>query len=115
MFDYVLSIAKRELKSNFDVKRFKDLIAIDSSIINISQSLYPNLLFGYSKSTVRISTAYSYGTKLPSNITIAHAKIGERRCIKNYINNTEFIYTFDKGYISYAWFDELTSNGLSNT
>lgn len=112
MFDYILSIAQRERKSNFNVKKFKYLIAIDSSIINIGEALSPSLSFGDGKSAVRISTAYSYGTELPSNITISHAKIGERRCIENYINNKEFIHTFDKGYNSYSWFDELTSDGF---
>lgn len=112
LFDYTLSVAQREIKSNFTVKDFKDLIAIDSSIININKALSPSLYFGDGKSAVRISTGYSYGTELPNSITVAHAKIGERRCIENYVNNKEFIHTFDKGYISYAWFDELTSNGF---
>lgn len=112
LFDYTLSVARREIKSKFKMKEFKDLIAIDSSIININERLSPSLYFGDRKSAIRISTAYSYGTELPNRITVAHAKTGERRCIENYISNKEFIHTFDKGYISYAWFDELTSKGL---
>lgn len=110
IFDFILNVAQREIKSNFSVKKFKDLIAIDSSIINISEILSPNLKFGDGKSAIRISTAYSCDTELPNNITVVHAKTGERRCIENYVNKKEFIHTFDKGYISYAWFDELTSN-----
>lgn len=112
MFDYVLNIAQKEINSNFCLKKFKDLKAIDSSIVNIGEALSPTLAFSDGKSAIRISTAYSYGTELPQNITIVHAKIGERKCIDKYINNKECIHTFDKGYNGYAWFDELTSNGF---
>ena len=112
IFDYILNVAQKEINSTFNAQEFKDIIAIDSSIINIGEALSPKLAFSDGKSSIRISTSYSFGTELPQNITIVHAKTGERKCIDNYINNKECIHTFDKGYNGYAWFDKLTSDGF---
>lgn len=111
IFNYVLGVAQKEIKSNFKTKQFKDLVAIDSSLVNVNKYFSPDLTFTDDKSAIRISTAYSYGTELPVNINIVPAKVGERKCIDNYINDRNIIYTFDKGYNGYAWFDELASNG----
>ncbi|WP_175490768.1 hypothetical protein [Clostridium gasigenes] len=45
-------------------------------MVNIGKGLAPELYFQDKKSAIRISTPFSYGTKLPSKINIAPAKIG---------------------------------------
>lgn len=83
--DLVLE-AEKKLKSPIDIKEFKDIKIIDSSVVNIGKGLAPKLYHQDKKSAVRISTLFSYGTKLPSKINIVPAKIGERTCIDDYVH-----------------------------
>lgn len=112
IFNYVLGVAQKEIKSNFNLKQFKDIKAIDSSIITIGEGLAPDLLFDNKSSAVRLSTLYSCGKELPDKINIVHAKIGERNCIEGYAYDSNVIYTFDKGYNKYSWYDEMNSNNI---
>lgn len=109
IFEEVLVKAEHELKSSVKIKEFKDIKIIDSSIINIGKKLAPELYYHEEKSAIRISTLFSYGTKLPSKISIRPAKVGERSCIDGYVNSEENIYLFDKGYYKYSWYDEMSS------
>lgn len=112
IFNYTLSIAQKEIKSNIAIKSFKDIKAIDSSVVNIGKALCPSLYFGDEKSAIRISTLYSCGTELPNKINIVHAKVGERTCIEGFDSDSNVIYTFDKGYYKYSWYDEMTDNNI---
>lgn len=112
LFDYVLSIAQKEIKSKINLGKFKDFKIIDSSVISISKNLSPSLYYENKTSAVRLSTLYSYGTELPSKMTIVPAKVGERNCIDNYVSDSSAIYIFDKGYSKYSWYDEMTKNNM---
>lgn len=109
IFEDLLQKAERELKSSVNVKDFKDIKIIDSSVVNIGKGLAPELYYQDEKSAIRISTLFSYGTKLPNKINIVPAKIGERTCIDGYVDSKENIYIFDKGYFKYSWYDEMTN------
>ena len=112
IFEDLLSKAERTLKSSVSIKEFKDIKIIDSSVVNIGKGLAPALYYQDEKSAIRISTLFSYGTKLPNRINIVPAKIGERNCIDGYVSSQENIYIFDKGYFKYSWYDEMTDNKL---
>lgn len=108
----ILRTAERELKSTIKINVIKDIKIIDSSIINISAGLAPELECENDKSSVRISSLFPYGTKLPSKITIVPAKIGERKCIDCYADSDKNIYLFDKGYYKYSWYDKMTDENI---
>lgn len=108
----VLRTAERELKSTIKISGIKDVKIIDSSIINIGAGLAPELEYDNGKSSVRISTLFSYGTKVPNKITIVPAKTGERKCIDRYADSDKNIYLFDKGYFKYSWYDEMTDDNI---
>lgn len=112
LFLNILASAKRELKSDIKIKDFTDLEIIDSSVIDIGKKLAPSLFYQQEHSSIRMSTLFSYGTKLPNNIHIVPAKIGERNCIDNFVSNQNSIYLFDKGYYKYSWYDEMSERGL---
>ena len=96
IFSDLLVKAEKEIKSSVEIKMFKDIQIIDSSMISIGKGLAPDLYYQEDKSAVRISTLYSYGSKLPNRITIVPRKIGERKCIDNYTSNKDILYLFDK-------------------
>ena len=112
VYSDVLRTAEKELKSTIKINGIKDIKIIDSSIINISASLAPELEYENDRSAVRISTLFSYGTKLPNKITIVPGKIGERKCINRYADSDKNIYLFDKGYFKYSWYDEMTDSNI---
>lgn len=110
VFEELLLKAEKELKSSVNIKDFKGIKIIDSSVVNIGKGLAPELYYQDEKSAIRISTLLSYGTKLPSKIDILPAKVGERNFIDGYANSKENIYLFDKGYYKYSWYDEMSDN-----
>jgi len=112
IFEELLGKAEKEIKSPINMKNFHDIKIIDSSMICIGKGLAPNLYYQEKDSAVRISTLLSYGTKLPTKITIVPAKIGERTCIDNYVSDKKSIYLFDKGYSKYSWYDEMTTKQI---
>lgn len=108
IFEELLLKSEKELKASVKIKDFKDIKIIDSSIVSIGKGLSPELYYEDDKSAIRISTLFSYGTKLPNKINILPAKIGERNCIDGYVDSKENIYLFDKGYFKYSWYDEMS-------
>lgn len=103
---------KKEIKSHVDINKLKDIKIIDSSMICIGKGLAPDLYYQEDKSAVRISTLFSYWTKLPHKITIAPAKVSERKCINNYTCDENTLYLFDKGYYKYSWYDDMNKNKI---
>lgn len=112
IFSDLLVKAEKEIKSSVGIKRFKDIQIIDSSMICIGKGLAPDLYYQEDKSAVRISTLYSYGSKLPNKITIVPGKIGERKCIDDYTSNKDILYLFDKGYFKYSWYDQMSKDKI---
>lgn len=112
VFRDVLMVARKELKSSISLKGFKDIKIIDSTMINISEKLVPELYFGDHKSAIRVSTLLSHGTELPEKITIVPAIVGERSCITNYVTDKDCVYLFDKGYYKYSWYDDMSENNI---
>lgn len=112
IFREVLTFARKELRCNVDLKEFKDIKIIDSTMITIAEKLAPGLHFEDHKSAIRVSTLLSQGTELPEKITIVPATIGERSCITDYVTNTDCIYLFDKGYYKYSWYDAMSENNI---
>lgn len=109
----VLTKAKKEISPKIQIKNFKDIEIIDSSVVSISKNLAPASLYHENdKAAIRISTLMSYGTKLPKMINIVPAKIGERKCIDNFVKNNDSIYLFDKGYFKYSWYDEMSESKI---
>jgi len=64
IFEDLLVKAEKNLKSSIYIKEFNDIKIIDSSVVNIGNGLSPELYHQDKKSTIRISTLFSYGTKL---------------------------------------------------
>lgn len=110
IFEDLLLKAEKEIKFLPQMKEFKDIKIIDSSIVNIGKGLAPELYYENDKSAVRISTLLSIGTNLPNRIKIVPAKVGERSCIDGYVDSDKNIYLFDKGYYKYSWYDEMSAN-----
>lgn len=81
VFGELLLKSEKELKTSANIKDFKDIKIINSSIFSIGKDLSPELYYEYEKSSIRISTLFSYGTKLPNKINIISAKVGKRNCI----------------------------------
>ncbi|WP_294401900.1 IS4 family transposase [uncultured Clostridium sp.] len=112
IFSDLLEKAEKEIKSPIEIKKIKDIQIIDSSVICISKALAPELYYQDDKSSVRISTLFSYGTKLPHKINIVPGKIGERNCIDNYTSDENTLYLFDKGYYKYSWYDDMSKENI---
>lgn len=112
MFLDVLDIAKKEIQPFCNLKDFKDIKILDSTMVTIGSKLAPNLYYDGEKSAVRVSTLISNGTGLPDKINIVPGKIGERACIDGYMYDKNSVYLFDKGYYSYSWYDSMCANGI---
>jgi len=111
VFYEVLNIAKRKLGITVLNKHFKEIKAIDSTIIQIASTLAPKLNYENGKSGLKISTLLNISSKLPEKVEIVPARTNDRKCINGFISDKNALYLFDKGYYDYSWYDNLSDNG----
>lgn len=111
LYYYSLAIARKKIGIKKLNEHFKTIKAIDSSIIQVASSLAPNLKHENGKSGIKISTLFNISNSLPERVEIVPAKINDRKCIPNFIDDKNTLYLFDRGYYNYKWYDKLTNNG----
>lgn len=107
----MIDIAKKKLGVKVLNQNFREIKAFDSTLITIASSLAPNLHFENNLSGIKISTLLNISQGLPEKIQIVPAKVNDRKCIDEFINDKDSLYLFDRGYYDYAWYDKLTDDG----
>lgn len=112
LFYETVNIAKRKLGIVNLSKYFKEIKAIDSTVIQIASKLAPTLYYDNKKSGMKISTLLDISKALPERIEIVPAKTNDRKCINNFFTDTSALYLFDRGYYDYRMYDELTDDGF---
>ena len=105
-------VATRKMGVTNSNKYFKQIKAFDSTIIQVASSLAPSLKYENNKSGIKISTLYNVSKSLPDRVHIVPAKVNDRKCISDFIDDKDSLYLFDRGYFDYSWYDKLTDEGF---
>lgn len=111
LFESVLADANRVApqKTKF---RFKgDILALDSTTIELCLELCPWARFHHGKGATKLHTAIDIAGNLPQFAIITEGKRHDLRAVKNKI---EFAHgstvVFDRAYVDYEWMNELNQN-----
>ena len=115
MFEQLLSkcqlaIAGRGIKKKF---RFKNkLVSLDSSVIDLSLSLFDWAHFRRTKGAVKLHLLLDHDGYLPSFAVITNGKTSDIKAARRFRFERGTVVVMDRGYIDYEWFVQLTHQGV---
>ena len=105
-----LAIAGRSIKKKF---RFKNkLVSLDSSVIDLSLSLFDWALFRRTKGAVKLHLLLDHDGYLPSFAVITNGKTSDIKAARRLRFERGTVVVMDRGYIDYEWFVQLTHQGV---
>ena len=93
--------------------RFKNkLVSLDSSVIDLCAKLYDWAKFCRTKGAVKLHMLLDHDGYLPSFCVITDGKTHDVRVARRLRFDPGTIVVMDRGYVDYAWFGRLTSQGV---
>ena len=94
--------------------RFKNpLYSLDASAINLSMDLFPWAAHRDDTANVKLSVALNHGNMVPEFVALSDGNENDMIEGRKFDFPKGSIVAFDKGYIDYEWFAELTNKGVS--
>jgi hypothetical protein len=115
VFEQLLSkcqtaISGRGVKKKF---RFKNkLVSLDSSVIDLSLSLFDWAKFRRTKGAVKLHLLLDHDGYLPSFAVVTDGKTSDIRAARRLRFEPGTVVVMDRGYIDYDWFVQLTHQGV---
>ena len=113
LFYHLLKKLKKKLGVKEFNSQFRQIKAFDSTIIDIATKLAPHLHYDKDISAIKMSTLFNLTEATPERVNIVKGTVNDRKCIDGFIENSNFLYLFDRGYYNYSWYDELTRKGIN--
>jgi IS4 transposase len=93
--------------------RFKNkLVSLDSSVIDLCAKLYDWAKFCRTKGAVKLHMLLDHDGYLPSFCVITDGKTHDVRVARRLRFDPGTVVVMDRGYVDYAWFGRLTSQGV---
>ncbi len=94
--------------------RFKNpLYSLDASIIDLSIKLFPWAVSYKDKASVKLSVGLNHGNMLPEFVSLSDGSENDMIEGRKFKFPRGSIVAFDKGYVDYQWFGDLTKQGVS--
>jgi hypothetical protein len=105
-----VAVAGRGKKKKF---RFKNkLVSLDSSVIDLSLSLYDWAQFRRTKGAVKVHLLLDHDGYLPSFAVVTNGKTSDIKAARRLRFERGTVVVMDRGYIDYEWFVQLTHQGV---
>ena len=93
--------------------RFKNkLVSLDSTVIDLCVSLFDWAKFRRTKGAIKLHLLLDHDGYLPSMAVITDGRQHDVRVARDLRFEPGTILVMDRGYVDYAWFDQLTRNGV---
>ena len=93
--------------------RFKNpLLSIDSTHISLCSEMFPWATYSRQKGAVKLHFTLDHAGYLPAAMVIATGKISELFVARRRRWEAGTILLFDRGYIDFGWFNQLTMDGV---
>jgi hypothetical protein len=93
--------------------RFKNpLVSLDSTVIDLCATLFDWAQFRRTKGAVKLHCLLDHDGYLPSVVVITDGKRHDVRVGRTLRLAAGTILVMDRGYVDYAWFDRLTTDGV---
>jgi len=94
--------------------RFKNpLYSLDASAIDLSLKLFPWAAHRADTANVKLSVGLNHGNMLPEFVALSDGNENDMIEGRKFNFPKGSIVAFDKGYIDYQWFGQLTDQGVS--
>ena len=93
--------------------RFKaKLYSLDASTVKLCLSVFPWASFRKRRGGIKLHTVLDHDGYIPAFVRVTNARRHESRLTRTLRLPKGSIITFDKGYISYPWFEALTESSV---
>lgn len=103
-----------QLRSNTHKFRFKNpLYSLDASTIDLSMNIFPWAKIHQSKAGVKLHTGLNNASLIPEFVDLGDGKEADLIKGRRFNFPRGSIVAFDKGYVDYQWYGELTKQGVS--
>ena len=94
--------------------RFKNpLYSLDASAIELSLKLFPWAAHRADTANVKLSVGLNHGNMLPEFVALSDGNENDMLQGRKFAFPKGSIVAFDKGYVDYQWFGDLTEQGVS--
>lgn len=94
--------------------RFKNpLFSLDASAIDLSLNLFPWAAHRDDTANVKLSVALNHGNMIPEFVALSDGNENDMIEGRKFDFPQGSMVAFDKGYIDYQWFADLTNQGIS--
>lgn len=88
------------------------LLSLDSTMIDLCASLYDWAAYKRTKGAVKLHLLLDHQGYLPQLVVITPGKVQEIEVARRLRFQPGTILIFDRGYVDYAWFEQLTRQGV---
>lgn len=113
LYAYCLARAQAAAPKKSGFRFHGQVFALDSTTIELCLSLSPWAVFRRAKGAVKLHTAIDIAGNLPQFAVITDGKTHDIRAARENISFAPgATVVFDKGYIDYAWLNELNQGGV---
>ncbi len=93
--------------------RFKNkLVSLDSTVIDLCATLFDWAKFRRTKGAVKLHCLLDHDGYLPSVVVVTEGKRHDVRVARTLRFDSGTIVVMDRGYVDYAWFGRLTTEGV---
>ncbi len=93
--------------------RFKNkLVSLDSTVIDLCATLFDWAQFRRTKGAVKLHCLLDHDGYLPSVVVVTEGKRHDVRVARTLRLEPGTILVIDRGYVDYAWFGRLTTDGV---
>jgi len=93
--------------------RFKNkLVSLDSTVIDLCATLFDWAKFRRTKGAIKLHCLLDHDGYLPSVVVITEGKRHDVRVARTLRFDPGTIVVMDRGYVDYAWFGQLTAQGV---
>ena len=93
--------------------RFKNpLVSLDATVIDLCAEMFPWATFRRTKGAVKLHFTLDHDGYLPTALVITEGKQHEVTVARQQTFAPGTILVFDRGYLDFAWFNQLTDTGV---
>jgi hypothetical protein len=93
--------------------RFKNkLVSLDSTVIDLCATLFDWAKFQRTKGAIKLHCLLDHDGYLPSVVVITEGNRPDVRVARTLRFDAGTVIVMDRGYVDYAWFGELTAQGV---
>lgn len=110
LYWYMLGIARNVAPKKHGFRFCGDVLALDSTTIELCLSLSPWAQFHHSKGACKLHTAIDIAGELPQFFVLTPGRVHDLRVARQLVFQKGSTIVMDKAYVDYSWFNKLNQD-----